>query len=412
MKLAFIDGAYKGRSRAIDGQECVNLYPELSASDNAKSKVILIGTPGKRLFVDFAFGSIRNMYTTTNDRCFVVTGNRLYEMFYDKNITLIGRLNTSKGRVSFAENETQLIVVDGISGYLYYLNAGIEPAGTWVEISSSDYRNGTSVVNIDRYFLQNVDESGYFICSGIGNGNTWDALDITSAERSPDKILSVGSVNNELWVFGSKFIEVWYNSGNADFPFGRVNNAFINIGISARDSIGIINNSVLWLGGNEQGQGIVWMSTGYIPRRISTHGIEYIIGQMSRTSDATAWVYQQEGHYFYVLNFPSGNKTLCYDISTDLWHERGYLNTDSGENGRDIILCQTFFAGKNLVGDYRNGKVYELDLDYYYDDDNLIKRIRTGGHIHSDFKPLFINEFTLDLERGVGTVPTGKLTKD
>ena len=402
MVLDFISGAYKGRSVAIDSQECVNLYPEISESGNAKGKISLIGTPGKRLFVDFGYGTIRAIYSTSDDRCFVVTGNRLYEMFSDRNTAYIGKLKTSSGNVGISENETQLILVDGIAGYLYYLNDGVEPAGTFNEILSGDYQKGTSVVNVNRYFLQNVNDSGYFICSAIGDGNTWDALDAASAEISPDKIATVGTVNNELWVFGTKTVEVWYNSGNVDFPFSRINNASMNIGISAKDSLGIINNSAIWIGGNSQGQGIVWMATGYIPRRISTHGIEYLIGTFGDVSSAKAWVYQQEGHYFYVISFPGAKRTLCYDISTDLWHERGYYNKNTGLNEADIAGCATFFAGNNYVGDYRNGKVYKLDLDYYYDDENLIKRIRTGGHIHKDRKRIFFNQFEIDLERGIG----------
>lgn len=412
MRIDFIGGSYKGRSVSIDSQECVNFYLEKAESNNSKSQSVLIGTPGKRLFLDLSYNIIRAMYSTVDDRCFVVSGNRLYEIFTDKSTNIIGTISSSSGKVSFAENETQLIIVDGIDGYLFYLNEGVEPAGTFKKIVSIEYFKGNSVCNINRYFLQNVINSGYFVCSNLGNGEVWSALDSASAEISADNIVTLGSVNNELWLFGLKTIEVWYNSGNADFPFSRINNAFINIGISAVDSLGIINNTVIWLGGNSQGQGIIWMAIGYIPRRISTHSIEYLISTIDDISDAKAWVYQQEGHYFYVINFSNANKTLCYDITTDTWHERGWLNKKTGLNDRDIANCSVFFNGKNLVGDYRNGKIYELDLDYYFDDDNLIKRIRTGGHIHSDRKRLFFNQFELDLQKGIGINPQGTLTKD
>lgn len=401
MKIDFIGGMYKGRSTTIDSQECVNLYPELSSNNNSKNNVVLIGTPGKKLFLDIEYGIIRGMYTTVDNRCFVVSGNKLYEIFADKNKSYIGKIRTSTGKVSFSENETQLIIIDGISGWLYYLTNGTEPAGTFSEILSITYQKGTSVINIDRYFIQNVSETGYFICSSLGNGNEWDVLDTASAERSPDKIITIGTVNNELWVMGSKSVEVWYNSGAADFPFSRINNAFINIGITAKESLGVINNSIIWLGGNSQGQGIVWLANGYIPKRISNHAIEYLINSFDNISDAYSWVYQQEGHYFYVLNFPSANKTLCYDLSTDMWHERGFYNKKTGLNDKDIAYCQTLFNGINYVSDYRNAKIYELDLDYYYDDETLIKRVRTGGHIHSDRKRLFFSQFEIDLERGV-----------
>jgi len=33
-------------------------------------------------------------------------------------------------------------------------------------------------------------------------------------------------------------------------------------------------------------------------------------------------VLAQEGHKFVVCQFPSGNQTWVYDISTQLWHQR------------------------------------------------------------------------------------------
>jgi len=412
MHLDFIGSTFKGRSVSIDGQECVNFYPEITPSQNSKSKLVLIGTPGKKLFIDVGYGTIRAMYTTTDNRLFVVTGKKLYEVLSNKNKAYIGDLDTKTGSIGIAENETQLMLCDGIAGYLYYLNNGVKPAGTFEKILSPDYRNGSSLVNIDRYFIQNVNDEGYFIVSNIGDGSTWDLLNFAYAERSPDKIMTICSVNNELWVFGTRTIEVWYNSGAVDFPFSRINNAFINIGLGAKNSVGVINNSVLWIGGNDQGNNIVWMATGYIPKRVSNNAIEYLISSLGNISDTKAWVYQQEGHMFYVLNFTKANKTLCYDAATDMWHERGYLNRKTGLNDRDIAEYHTFFNGKNHVSDYRNSKVYELDLDYYFDDTNLIKRIRTGGHIHSDRKRLFFNGFDLDIQRGVGIPSIGTLTRD
>jgi PKD repeat protein len=47
----FCGGMYKGRSFAIDGQECVNLYAE-NNGPFAKGEYALIGTPGKKLFTE------------------------------------------------------------------------------------------------------------------------------------------------------------------------------------------------------------------------------------------------------------------------------------------------------------------------------------------------------------------------
>jgi hypothetical protein len=52
MNLDFCGGSGNARSLAIDSQECVNFYPEIhgEAIGKAKAPIVLIGTPGLKLF--------------------------------------------------------------------------------------------------------------------------------------------------------------------------------------------------------------------------------------------------------------------------------------------------------------------------------------------------------------------------
>jgi hypothetical protein len=89
-------------------------------------------------------------------------------------------------------------------------------------------------------------------------------------------------------------------------------------------------------------------------------------------------------------------------LVSGLWHERGYWDFKTGLNGAERVSCHAFWKHKNYVGDIFSGKIYELSLETYTDNGNPIKRVRTGGHIHSDRQRLFFNEFEIDLERGTG----------
>ena len=55
-----------------------------------------------------------------------------------------------------------------------------------------------------------------------------------------------------------------------------------------------------------------------------------------------------------------------------------------------------------LVGDRENQNIYILDLETFIDNGILIRRVRTGPHIHNDRKRLYFKEFEIDIERGVG----------
>ena len=92
-------------------------------------------------------------------------------------------------------------------------------------------------------------------------------------------------------------------------------------------------------------------------------------------SDATAYTYQQDGHAFYVLNFPTGGTTWVYDVSTGVWHERAYFS--NGQFSRHRANCQCNFSGNIIVGDFENGNIYTFDLTTYADNDGAQKWLRS-----------------------------------
>ena len=249
--------------------------------------------------------------------------------------------------------------------------------------------------------------TGQFFISGL-NDVTFDALDIATAEGSPDDLVGIISDHRDLWLFGTKTTEVWFNSGNADFPFERIQGAFIEHGCAAAFSIAKMNNTVFWLGQDDKGKGVVYMATGYQPQRISTHAVEQAIQGYSNISSATAYAYQQDGHFFYVLNFPSAGTTWVFDSSTGFWHERVYNNAGTLERHRGD--CYAFAHGKHVVGDYANGKLYELSLTTYTDDSVGIVRQRVSPHVTSGDRWIYYNSFQLDIVTGVGLDGTGQGT--
>jgi len=174
----------------------------------------------------------------------------------------------------------------------------------------------------------------------------------------------------------------------------------MNNGTVAALSVATGGDNLFWLGSSAAGFGQIWMSNNYTPVKISTNSIDHMIDSLPSVTDATAFTYTQEGHIFYVLNFTTGNKTFVYDVSTAEWHERA--DWDGKKFNRYAPNCHCLFNDQNLVGDYRNANIYILDLNNYTDNGKIVRRIRTGPHIHSDRKRIFFKEFEIDIERGVG----------
>jgi hypothetical protein len=120
-------------------------------------------------------------------------------------------------------------------------------------------------------------------------------------------------------------------------------------------------------------------------------------------SDAVGYTYQQDGHAFYVLNFPTADRTWVYDVSTQGWHERaGFLN---GAFTRNRGNCQCNFGGTIIVGDFENSNIYALDLTTYADNGGPQKWLRSWRALPTgtnNLKRTAQHSLQLDCETGVG----------
>jgi hypothetical protein len=226
-------------------------------------------------------------------------------------------------------------------------------------------------------------------------------LEFASAEGSPDNVVSILIDHKEAWIFGTNSIEVWYNSGAADYPLTPIQGAFNEVGCVAPYSVAKLDNGIFWLGADARGQGIVYRANGYQAVRISTHAVEWHIQRYGNLSDAIAYTYQQDGHAFYVLIFPEADTTWVFDVATGLWHERAaWIN---GAFIRHRSNCQMSFNNEIVVGDFENGNLYALDLDTYRDNDTVQRWLRTWRALPTsanNLKRTAQHTLQLDLESG------------
>jgi len=395
--IPFVGPSYQSRSLTLDAQRTVNLYPEVAEMGDSKRIAAMYGTPGLKKFVICpGSGGIRGLWkASTGDRVFAVRGASLYEIANGGGATLHGTLESDSGPVSISDNGLQLCIVDGTtSGYILTL-----ADNTFAKITDPDFYGADTVAFMDGYFIFNRIGTTQFYISRLYDGFSYLGTDFSSAEGSPDHVAGVISDHRELWVFGQQTSEVWYNSGDPDFPFDRIQGTFIEHGCIAPFSIAKMDNSVFWLGSDSRGSGMVWRAEGYQPRRISNHAVEYAISLYSNLEGVTGYAYQQDGHNFYVLNFETA--TWTYDAATGLWHERGTYNAD-GQLTRHRADCHVVGFGKNLVGDYEDGRIYELDPSTYTDDGAEIPRIRAAPYVSSNLQWLFHSSLQVDMEAGVG----------
>jgi hypothetical protein len=397
MRIPLTGGAYAAKSVIADAQRSVNLYAEQNPQD-ANAPFTYYPTPGLTLVsTPPAAGESRCIYTATNGNRYEVVGANVYFVSAANAYKLLGIISSQAGPVSMADNGTSVFVVDGTAnGYTISMTDNVMSP-----VSDTAFYGADKVDYVDGYFVFNQPGTQHFYISKF-NDITFDSLDIASKSTYADNLVTLAVMHREIWLFGDLTTEVWYNTGASDFTFGRMPGVFIEHGCAAKHSVAKIDLALFWLSKDLQGQGCVFAGRNYAAERVSTHALEQEFLTYSRIDDAIGFAYLQGGHAFYVLTFPTANKTWCFDTATGQWHQRGYLEAD-GSISRHRMNCYSFNGGRNLVGDWQSGNVYMLDPNAYTDNGDTIEHIRSFPHISgADGNRVLFRQFIADMEVGNG----------
>jgi hypothetical protein len=69
------------------------------------------------------------------------------------------------------------------------------------------------------------------------------------------------------------------------------------------------------------------------------------------------------------------------------------------------------FQGLVIVGDYANGKLYQLDKQNYTDDGQNVRRLRRAPHLVTEFQRQYFDELQIQFQPGVGTTGLSSVLK-
>lgn len=405
MKLPLALQSYPITSVRENPQRLINMY-EVNDKAEGKSSNILYPTPGLKLFVDTNGNAVRGLITL-HGIAYIVKDNKFGSITSAGVYTDIGTLNTSSGAVCITSTNTQILIVDGSKGYLYTVSGSIFTAITDVNFPASC----TYVASQDDYFFALNPNSDTFYLSNLADGSTWPALNFASANVRPDNLVAAISAWQQMWLIGENTTEIWFDTG-ADFPFQPQQGTMLNYGCGAPASLTLANDSLIWLAQTQDGQGFVVSAFNpTAPKIVSNDAIHLEFNSYTRLSDAFAYTYMQAGHEFYVITFPTDNKTWVYDITTDMWHQRNSVNTTAitqPNYTRHRGNCYTFLAGMHLVGDFISGKVFQLDLNTLVDDTIYqISRTIITPNLSNNGRLFTIYSLELFVEPGQG-IQTGQ----
>jgi len=306
--------------------------------------------------------------------------------------TIITALGTGTGGVGTYTLSVASTVAVGVT--MYGINFSVLPS------TDGAFSGANTVDVIDNYIVYNNPTT-----------QQWGSTDLLSPispqtsyslkDGAPDDLVALIVDHREVYLMGAISSEVWTDVGTVPFPFQRIPGTSTQHGIAAPFSLYRLGNSFAYVSRNNRGQAQIMQMQGYIPQRISTHAVENSLANQN-VNDAIAWTYQLEGHEVYVVSFPSLNLTWAYDATTQMWHKWLYT-TDDNQYQRHRGNCCAVFQGLVIVGDYANGKLYQLDKQNYTDDGQNVRRLRRAPHLVTEFQRQYFDELQIQFQPGVGT---------
>lgn len=418
-----------GRYPKIDTEKTYNMF----ISDNflvpyAGYEIILAaselgsGLEGRGIFTSTKLGAL---VIVIDDTVWLVriTYNQVTHEPIFQQIINIGNLQTSTGVVYIVENnKPQILISDNKLLYIY------DPSisGTVLKVPFLNFTPGYITFH-DTYFIcaASFDTTGGSVANnswrlslsnegyqGPGDTSAWPstASYVGYLQTKPDNVQAVvrfPSRGNMIFVMGSIVTESWFDTGAQLFPYQRQNQYNIDYGCIQPATVAYMDELVVWLAQNEKSGPIIMASDGGTPKKITTDGIDNLFSELQNPQDSQAFMYRQDGHLFYHINFYSDNLSLFYDFSTDKFYHA------SDQNGNYFIASEmAFFQNQYYFVSRNTGNLYAFDTAFttYQDVETAtsvmvnnyqIPRIRICKNVRLPTQDYFIaNDIGFTIESG------------
>ena len=408
-RIPFPLESYVHPSLPLSAKRLLNYYSEAEPPD-ARTPAALIPTPGLTNLVTVGTGPIHAINTDFIGWWYVASGTHfwrgrlfttgwLWEDLGDVGSSeVVWGLNSGVQPVTIAVNSDGAMIC--VPPNAFFANH-TEPAAH--QLGGTFPGEATSVVALNGYFVftSQVNGSQFFI-SRLHDPTDYDALDFANSDAFPQAgLLTVKVLRGQLWFGSVSGWEVWYDSGDADFPFRPQPGAVIPYGLASPQCVAFGDGSIWWASID----GLAFRSDGYKAQRISTHAIEEIL-RLTGGPAMQSFCLLHGGHTFYVMQF--ADRTLVYDSATKTWHDRA--SSFAGDGRWRANSAQTTPDGQGVVGDILTGQIFRSDPSVATEAGSAVLRQITSPPIYAATRRAFCAR--LEVEMGTGGDPTDNLTLD
>lgn len=387
---------YQHPSTQLSSKLLLNMFAEQQPAD-ARTAAALIPTPGYELFMTVGTGPIHAISDDQPGVIYVISGTHLYMLSRIDGVWTaadLGDVGTPSGGFdpdylfyTIAVGPTAVVVCSPPNAYVS-TNGG--PVAlittTWPSYGAS------SVTYLDGYFVfTGQGDPHFFFISELLDPTSVDALDFAALDAFPNAIFRVMTLGPDLWFAGAAGWEIWYNAGNADFPFRRRH--LLQRSVGSGKSITKGDESLFWWSAD----GRVYRTVAYQEERISTHAIEATLpGDIN-----SAYVQNHLGHIFYVLNL--ANLSLVYDVATKVWHTQSSALDGYGPWRGTCATAN--IANLPLIGDGGAGRLIRPNPDLSTDMGVAVQRQVVLPPLYDVGKRVFCARLEIEMEVGSAMTP-------
>ena len=343
MHLAFARGSNGGAVPAQSRERTLNMFAE-PFPDAGEGRLMLLPSSGLAPYCTGLGGPVRALYTQ-DGMTYAAAGGTLWEIDDAGAKTALGVIGDSP-YTTLTGNGFDVAAAVGDTFAVWDGAALSFP-------SSGAFSDVGSVAAAAGYVILGEETGQRFSITSLNDAATVEALDFASAEARPDPLVTAISDHRELWLLGTRTVEVWTNSGAADFPWAPLLGSGFETGLAWRNAVTTADRGV-WFVGHDR---VVYRATsGGGLQRVSTARVETALAAVSGGADVRVFAFRDQGHQMIAVRLP-GAAAWVFDLNTGLWHERG-----TGEDGGEWTATCSLIRddGAEIIGG-SDGALHRLE---------------------------------------------------
>jgi hypothetical protein len=348
VQIPILSGAYADANADFRTSYPLNLVPV--PKKTGISSGYLRAAEGLTLFSTTGVAGFDRGGFNWRSLCYRVIADKLVLIAATGVATVLGSVANDGGRVTFDYSFERLAIASG--GNLYYY----DPTTGVTQVTDPDLGTVLDVVWLNGKFITTDGES--LVETDIGDPYSVNPLKYGSSEISPDPVVAVLKLRNELLAVNRYTIEYFDDTATTGFSFVRNDGAVIYKGAISTQACAYFVDTFAFVGSGQNEALSIYLAGQGTAIPIGTRETDTILQQYTDAQLRTLVLESRvdKAHRLLYVRLP--DQTLVYDAAASLvlgepvWFRLASgTNGDQAYRGVNLVFCY----GRWLVGDTLSG---------------------------------------------------------